>query len=147
MATAPEPQVGATVAIVVGVPASEVASNYAALSWIEIGNVTSVPEVGDDSETGTVTLLKEGRTQHFNGAKVVPPFDLPYVYNGSDAGQVIIRANINGSTEVSMRITDNDGEVHYIQGVLGNLRGTERSASSYKGEIVSFRSITGWTRA
>lgn len=145
MATAPEPTIGSTISIVASVPASEDQSGYEALSFTEVGKVLSVPELGDDSESGTVTLLKTGRTQHYNGAKIVPPFTIPYVYDLTDAGQVIIRANCNGSTEVTVRVTDADGRDVYIQGVLANLHDIERAPGSYRGETVEFRSITGRT--
>lgn len=145
MATAPEPTIGSTISIVASVPASEDQSGYEALSFTEVGKVLSVPELGDDSESGTVTLLKTGRTQHYNGAKIVPPFTIPYVYDLTDAGQVIIRANCNGSTEVTVKVTDADGRDVYIQGVLANLHDIERAPGSYRGETVEFRSITGRT--
>lgn len=146
MATAPVTLVGATVAIAASVPASEDASDYAAISTTEIGKVLSVPETGNTSNAGTVTLLKNGVTQHFNGSKVVSPFTVPYVYELADAGQVIVRAGENGTTEHTLEVTDPDGDVYYIQGVVGSVLQAAREPDAYKGESFEFRPITLFTK-
>jgi|GEM_PF-1399198 len=142
MATAPEPTIGSTVHIAVGVPATEDQAGYEAQSFTQVKKVLSVPEFGNDSEAGTVTLLETGVTQHYNGTKIVPPFTIPYVYDITDPGQVIVRANVNGPTEVTIRITDVDGRDQYCQGVFANLHDIERTPQSYRGESFEFRSIT-----
>ena len=144
-ATAPEPTIGSTFSLVMASPATEDQTGYEALTYVEVDGVLSIPEFGDDSEAGTVTLLKTGRTQHFNATKIVPPFTMTYKYKLTDAGQALIRTNANNSTECSVKITDTDGRDVYIQGVLANLRDVERTPNSYRGESFEFRSITGRT--
>ncbi|MDD9726142.1 hypothetical protein PVV74_11805 [Roseovarius sp. SK2] len=146
MADAPTTLVGVTVAIAASVPATEDASAYGAISTTEIGKVLSVPETGNTSNAGTVTLLKNGVTQHYNGSKVVAPFTIPYVYDLDDAGQAIVRANENGTTECTLEITDPDGDVYYIQGVIGSVMQAAREPDAYKGESFEFRSITLFTK-
>lgn len=145
MATAPEPMIGTTVHIIASTPATEDATGYGALSMIEIGKVLSIPEFSDDSEAGSVALLKTGRTQHYNGTKIVPPFVIPYVLDLTNAGQDIVRSNANGSTEVTLKIAYVSGLTKYIQGVLGNLHETEATPGGYHGQTIEFRSITGPT--
>lgn len=149
MADAPLTLTGCTVAIAAGVPATEDVSAYEAMSPAptEIGKVLSVPETGNSSEAGTVTLLKNGVTQHYNGAKIVQPFVVPYVYDRSDAGQVIVRAGANGTTEHTLEITDPDGDVYFIQGVIGPVLQSPREPNAYKGESFEFRPITLFTKA
>lgn len=146
MATAPVSLIGGTVSIVASTPATEDQSGYEALSFTEIGGVLSVPETGNSSEAGTVALLKSGQTQHYNSTKIVSPFTIPYVYDRDDAGQVIVRAGQNGTTEHTLKITDPDGDDYYVQGVLGSVMQSERSPTAYKGENVEFRSITPFTK-
>jgi len=147
MADAPTSLVGVTVAIAASVPATEDASDYAAIITTEIGKVLSVPETGNTSNAGTVTLLKNGVTQHYNGSKVVSPFTVPYVYSLTDAGQVIVRAGENGTTEHTLVITDPDGDIYYIQGVIGSVLQSAREPDAYKGESFEFRPITPFTKA
>ena len=142
MATAPVTLTGCTVSIVASTPATEDDSGYEALSMTEIGKVVSVPETGNTSNAGTVTLLKNGVTQHYNGNKVVAPFSVPYVYDRDDAGQVIVRAGENGTQEHTLKITDPDGDDYYVQGVIGSVQQSERTPDAYKGENFEFRPIT-----
>jgi len=146
MADAPTSLVGVTVAIAASVPATEDASDYGAISTTEIGKVTSTPETGNTSNAGTVTILKNGVTQHFNGSKVVSPFTIPYIYDGDDAGQVIVRAGENGTTEHTLEITDPDGDVYYVQGVIGSVLQSAREPDTFKGESFEFRPITLFTK-
>jgi len=145
MATAPEPMIGTTVSIVASTPAAESQSGYEALSFTEIGKVLSVPETGNQSEAGSVAVLKTGQTQHYNATKTVPAFTVPYIRDAADAGQGIVRTNANNSTEVTLRVSTASGVDHYIQGVLGNLNRTEAAPNAYEGESIEFRSITQWT--
>jgi hypothetical protein len=142
MAVSPEPLIGTTVSIIASVPASESASAYAALSWVEIGSVTEIPEFSESATDNTLTLLKTGTTQHYNGARGVEPFDITYVIAPTDAGQNIVRANYNGATEVSVRIVYPDGITKYVQAVLGNLRHMPANADAWGGEMINVRPIT-----
>jgi len=142
MAVAPEPTIGSTVHISISTPTTEDQAGYEAQVFTQVKGVLSVPEFGNDSEAGTVTLLETGVTQHYNGTKIVPPFTIPCKFIAADAGQILVRANVNGSTEVTIRITDVDGRDQYCQGVLANLHDTERTPQGYRGETFEFRSIT-----
>lgn len=142
MATSPEPMIGTTVSIVAAVPASESGSAYAALSWIEIGNVIELPEFAQNATDNTLTLLKTGVIQHYNGARGIDPFDISYVTDLADAGQDLIRANYNGATEVSIRIVYTSGETKYLQAVLGNLRQMPATVDSYAGQMINVRPIS-----
>jgi hypothetical protein len=146
MAVAPEPAIGGTISIIASVPTTEDASAYEALSWVEIGKVKSLPETVEQAAAGTETLLKTGITQHFNGARMVPPFSIPYVFDADDAGQTIVRSNFNGSTEVSIKIAYADGREDYLQAVLGNLGDDEQTTDSSLGQTIEVRPITLKTR-
>jgi hypothetical protein len=140
---APASQVGVVVSISAAAPATEDASGYAALSWTEVGRVQMVPETGDSSEDGTVVTLKDGRVEHFNGARDAGSLVIPYVFVTDDAGQVIVRAGENGSTEHSLKIEDPDGTINYYVGVIGPVRDTVRDTNTHKGQTFEFRTISG----
>lgn len=143
--TAPKSQVGATVSIVSGTPATEDQSGYEALSYTEIGSVIEVPEMGTTVEAGTTTHLKDGVTRHFNGPKIAQPFAIPYTYALTDAGQVICRAGAGGNTVHSIVVTDEDGETRYIQGYLGSLIDNPRTPTSEKGQSITINPVSLWT--
>lgn len=143
MAVSPQTMTGTTVSIVADVPASEDVTDYEELSFTEIGRIVApLPELNESSGTGTLTELKDGVTRHYNTTKVVSPFDLTYVYDLEDAGQVIVRGNYNGTEEVSLSIAYPSGKTKYLQAVLGDLRTVEATDESYHGEMINVRPIS-----
>jgi len=144
MAEAPNSGIGTEVSISVSTPATEDQAGYEALTFTEIAKVVApFPELNESSETGTETLLKDGVTQHFNGAKMVNPFDVSWVYSSSDAGQGHVRTNVNTNTEVTLKVAyPNSGKTVYVQGVLGDLRTKEATTNTSQGETVQFRPIS-----
>lgn len=138
MAANPISFIGGTLGVVVGVPATEDASGFGALTYVTVGDVTVGPETGDESEDLSVTTLA-GRTKHANGAKDGGSRNIAYIYNASDAGQIIIRANNNGAAQVSCKLTDADGKIEYFYGVMANFKRPERSASATKIESGTIR--------
>lgn len=132
-----------TIAHAVGEPATENAAGYEALTWVEVGEVVSIGEYGDTSEDVAVTKLKDGRTEHFNGAKDGGEMPVTCVREAADAGQVLVEANANTNQTVSTRITDPNGDIEYSYGRLANFRRPERTASSYDGVTYAVRRNSG----
>lgn len=126
--------IGATVAVVAALPATYDGAGYAALTWTGVvGLLTQLGELGDESNGISVTTLA-GRTIRTNGGKDGGEVAFTYVYSLTDPGQVILRAQNNGNTGVSMRVTDPDGKIMYVAGVVANVKDMERSAESFKGQ-------------
>lgn len=143
MSVAPETLTGTIISLVQASVETEDQSSYETESYDEIDAVTSFPELNESSETGTLTLLKKGITQHFNGAKIVPPFDVSYVFKKTDPGQVIVRGVVNTNTEVTLKIDYvNSGVTKYVQAVLGDLRTQEATNNSHHGETINVRPIS-----
>lgn len=132
--------IGATFAIVAAAPATYDSAGYAALSWsAAIGEVVSWGATGDSHEDIAVTEVSTGRTKHINGAKDGGAIPFTIKYAAADAGQVIIRAQNGSNTACSVRITDPDGKIEYMTGILANVRQMERAAGQYKGFGGEFR--------
>lgn len=125
--------VGATLGVVAATPATEDAAGFGALTYVAVGKLISIGETGDEAEDVTVPLLA-GRTLHLNGAKDGGARDFAYQYELTDPGQVILRAQNNGQTTVSFKITDPDGKIEYFHGLVANLKMAERTSSAYKGQ-------------
>ena len=138
--------IGSTLSIVSGSPATEDASGYEALSYVEVGLVVSFGELGDESEDIAFDLLKPGRKTHVNGVKDLGEIPVTIEYARADAGQVIVRAAANGNTTHSFVVTDSDGDDYYFQGLIANLKDLERTASRYKGANFVIRGQTGVTK-
>jgi hypothetical protein len=131
--------IGASVACVVGTPATFDASGFAAVgTYIVAGEIVSWGGTGDVSEDATITTLA-GRTVHANGAKDGGAIDFTVRYEVADAGQVILRAQNNGNNDVCVRITDPDGKIEYSVGRVANLKQMPRTPGTIKGMEGQFR--------
>ena len=130
--------IGAVVAVSATTPATEDASGFGALSYTTVGQMISFGQTGDEAEDISIPLLA-GRTLHVNGAKNGGSRAFAYQYEIADAGQIILRAQNNSNTTVSVKITDPDGKIEYFHGRVANIMRTERTSSSYKGEAGEFR--------
>lgn len=124
--------IGATVAVVAGLPATTDAAGFAALTYAPIGKITEWGEVGDTSEDTTETTLA-GRTLHVNGALDGGSIDFTFLIDGDDAGQTVLKDLSGTNTDVSVKITDPDGDVTYLFGKVANVRDRARTASTMKG--------------
>lgn len=138
--------VGSTLSVVASTPAAEDQSGYEALSYTEVGKVISIGEIGDTSEDINFDLLKPGRRSHVNGVKDLGEISVVIELDNTDAGLTIIQAANNSNTTHSFVVTDSDGEDVYFQGLVANLRDSERTANTYKGASFVIRGQTGVTR-
>jgi len=138
--------IGSTLSVVASAPATEDQSGYEALSWTEVGKVISIGELGDTSEDVTFDILKTGRRSHVSGVKDLGEISVVLEYDRADAGLTILETANNGNTTHSFKVTDTDGDDFYFQGVIANLRDSERSASAYKGQTFVIRGQTGVTK-
>lgn len=139
--------IGAAVAVVAATPATIDAAGFGALTWsATVGRITEWGEVGDTSEDVTETTLA-GRTYHANGSLDGGSVAFTILIDGSDAGQTILKAKNNTNDEVSVRITDPDGQIAYFHGKVANLRDRARNASTMKGMSGEFRVNSATVRA
>jgi hypothetical protein len=130
--------IGATVAVSAAVPATVDQAGFAALTYTAVGSITEWGEVGDSSEDVTETTLA-GRTNHANGALDGGSVAFTILSNGTDAGQTILKTKNNTNDEVSVKITDPDGQITYFFGKVANLKDRQRTASTMKGQTGEFR--------
>lgn len=135
--------IGGTLHVVAAEPATENAAGYEALTFVEIGEVVSIGAIGDTSEDVTVTKLKDGRTEHFNGAKDGGSVPVTCVRETGDAGQAIVESGANTNTTHSFKIVDPDGTAFYFYGRLANVQTPERTASTYEGLTFEMRRNSG----
>ena len=135
----PVSYIGAIVAVVASSPATQDSSGFGALSYTGVGKIVSWGATGDETAKIDIPLLA-GRVLHVNGAADGGEIAFTYAYEtAGDAGQAIIVANNNTQTNCSIKITDPDGKIAYIQGLFANVKDMERSNGNYKGLTGVFR--------
>lgn len=134
--------IGTTLAIATGLPATFTEAGYEAMTWVNIVGLVSIGELGDDNEAITVPDLTAGRIRTLKGAATGTT--VAVALRAPIAGEVItgqtnVRAAAAATTgaEYSFRITDASGNSEYVSGVVMSFKRTERTTSSYEGYTFS----------
>lgn len=135
--------IGTTLAIATGVPATFDEAGYEALTWVNIAGLVSIGEVGDDHETISVPDLTLGRIRTIKGAAVGTTIAIALREVPLDAGQVAAEAAAKAAGgEYSFRVSEPAGKEQYFSGMTGSWKRTERSTGSYAG--FTFQATTNY---
>lgn len=126
---------GATLSIALGKPATLDATGFAAKSYTQIKGILNIPENGDTAEDVSEPTLADGRTEHFYGTKDGGGIDISFKYIEGDAGQALILPGVDRDVNAvwSFKIEDSDGTITYKYGRIGPVRRSERRSNTFKG--------------
>ena len=80
------------VCVTPALPATDTAAEYAALTWVEIGEVEDMGEFGDESSDVTFASVGDGRTRHLKGVRDAGTLALVCGRDPADAGQIALKA-------------------------------------------------------
>lgn len=134
------PWIGGVIAYVANeLDQTMVESDYAGLTYAEIGEVKTIGALGDTSAAINVSLLKQGRVLHLSGEKDGGEINMAVAYNADSASYAALRALANTSTTCAFEVTDPDGEIVYFQALVANWQETERNNTTEKGATFVLR--------
>ena len=138
---APNSNIGTELHVVVGEPATYDESGYDTLiaGASEADGIQTIGDLGDESERIPVKTLKGGRVLYVSGTKDFPPFQIQFIPDATDAGQIIIEAANNTNTLYSILIEKPNGRQIYLTGRFANLKETGLDPDGYDGRTVEFR--------
>lgn len=108
---------GVTAAITVGQPTTFDETGYAALTYTDIGEVTSIGEYGATTQVVTHEPLATGVTEKFKGFINYGQASMSLAYDSADAGQAILKSLSDGTdrfSAASLKITYPDGSIDYL---------------------------------
>jgi hypothetical protein len=80
------------VCVTPALPATDTGAEYAALTWVEIGEVEDMGEFGDESSDVTFASVGDGRTRHLKGVRDAGTLALVCGRDPADAGQIALKA-------------------------------------------------------
>ena len=109
-----------------GLPATADQAGYEALTWVEIGEVTDIPQYGPTTQVIESNPLKDGIVQKFPGSTNYGSADIGMDLDPADAGQIAIEAAlpIAGVKNVKSFHVDYTGFSEYFSGsIFSNMRG------------------------
>ena len=107
---------GVLMGIVKGVPATYDQAGFEALTFVNVAEVTDIPEYGPTIQVVTHEPLATGVTEKYKGFINYGSVSVGLGYDISDAGQVILNEGADGTgkfDEHSVAITYPSGDVDY----------------------------------
>lgn len=110
---------GIVLSVVADTPESNDKAGYEALSYVAVGEITTVPEFGPNVQVVTHEPLATGVTEKFKGFINYGSLALSAALDTSDAGQIIMSAAVTGATKFerhSFKLAYQDGSTRYWQG-------------------------------
>lgn len=108
---------GAALAISAGVPATQDAAGYAALTYTDVGNVEKIGTIGSTFAKVEFQPLK-GAKLKFKGSVDYGALQPSVAHDDADAGQTLLRTAADNETNTlyAIRVTYPDGAKRYFQG-------------------------------
>lgn len=108
---------GSTLAVVAAgaAPATFDASGYAALSWVPIGEIVDMGELGREYNLVTHNPVGSRSTQKFKGSFNEGQMNLTLGLQTDDAGQIIVKAAALSDLSFSYRMTTQNGDIYYFR--------------------------------
>lgn len=100
---------GSTIEISLTAPVTFDAAGYAALTWVEVGEVVDIPEFGKEYNLVTHNPLKDKRTRKKKGSYNNGSFTLNMARAPGDAGQADMLEALDDVDSVAFRVTLQDG--------------------------------------
>lgn len=109
---------GSTFKISAGLPATEDAAGYAALTYTEVGEVTDFGQVGAETNLVSYTPVGTSVVNKRKGSRNYGTSSLTVVLDDADSGQTIFKAAALSANLYSMLITTVAGRKYYFQGLV-----------------------------
>lgn len=131
---------GTTIAVSANLPATYDDTGFAALTYTDIGEVTTAPGSGGKTfEDVSWTTLADAATKHRKGTSDQAEQTMEIIDDRDDGGQDILKTALDSADEISMKVTYNNGEVDYAQILVTGYEGTGGDANTLRQSTVTFR--------
>lgn len=124
---------GTLFGVVKAIPATHDAAGFGALTFINVAEVTDIPELGPAVTVITHEPLATGVTEKHKGFINYGSNSLGLGHDATDAGQLILSEGVDGSgqnNEHSFAITDQDGVIDYFTGKIFSYTKNRGAANS-----------------
>ena len=115
--------VGTTLGMVASSPATYDSAGFAALTFVTVGEITNMGDVGGTAQIVENTTLQSGIIGKYKGSINYGSAPITIGKDATDAGQVLLKAAFDGAdrdTEHSFAITDSNGDITYFSGLVSS---------------------------
>ncbi len=124
---------GTTIGIVLTAPATFDAAGYAALTFVNIGEVTDIPDFGREFELIAHKPISSRGTVKKKGGFNEGSIDLKLGLNTDDAGTILLKAAALSDVDYSFEIAMPTGDVYYFRALAMSFK----VAAGNSGSIIS----------
>lgn len=107
--------IGVRIHVSAGLPATLDATGYGALTFTEVGEVTSLGDRGGSAEDVSYTPLATGVTVHLKGARDLAELPIEAILDSGDAGQALMQTAFESPDLHSFKLVLPDGAIDYFQ--------------------------------
>ena len=140
---------GTKLSVVAEDPATFDDAGYAALVFVEVGEVIDLPEYGPNVQVVESNPLATGITEKFKGFINYGSQSMGLEFDSANAGQIILAAGVEGATknaQHSIKIEYQDGSIDYYSARIFSYTKAPGSANSMVGSTVQVEINTPVTR-
>ena len=121
---------GTTIGIVLAPPATFDGAGYAALTFVNIGEVTDIPDFGREFEVITHKPIGSRGTVKKKGGFNEGSLDLKLGLNTDDAGTVLLKAAALSDADYSFEVAHPTGDVYYFRAMATSFKISTGSSGS-----------------
>tara|TARA_R110000850_G_scaffold275207_1_gene414168 strand:+ start:34580 stop:35023 length:444 start_codon:yes stop_codon:yes gene_type:complete len=131
---------GTSIGISAALPATYDAAGFGALTFTDIGEISSAPGSGGKTfEDVTYTVLSKRATIHLKGTSDQAEETMEIVVDRDDPGQVLLAEALDSDNEYSFEVTYNNGEIDYFQALVMGNAGAGGDSNTVRMRTVTFR--------
>lgn len=131
---------GTTIGISAGVPATYNEAGFDALSYTNIGEITTAPGSGGKKFTDVAySTLDDRATKHLKGTSDQAEQSIAVIDDLTDAGQTLADAALDSDNEYAFKITYNNGDVAYFQALVTGYEGDGGDSNAIRQSTITFR--------
>ncbi len=127
---------GTIFSIVAASPATFDAAGYGDLTYVEVGEVTDIAEIGSETAKVEHKPLKTGVVEKFKGFRDFGSSSVNFAKTSTNAGQILLASGADGTNinkQHSVRITLQDGTFLYFACKVFSFKTAPGSADSIVG--------------
>lgn len=96
-------------------PASDTVAAYAALTWVEVGDITNVGGVkGREYSTSNLSTVSNAHDREKKGSYKLPNAEMECAWVEDDAGQILIEAAANDYSIPAFKVVKQGGGIRYF---------------------------------
>lgn len=131
---------GTTIGISAGVPATYNEAGFSALTFTNIGEITSAPGSGGKKFTDVAySTLDDRATKHLKGTSDQEEQSIGVIDDITDAGQILCEAALDSDNQYAFEVTYNNGDVSYFQALVTGYEGAGGDSNALRQSTITIR--------